>query len=80
MGAWQQRSQAGPHRRCDEISGAWFAAVSIRAHQFSIAYSYSSVVCTDFHLRESGDRLRAFSTALATLLLAAESFIWAQTE
>jgi hypothetical protein len=32
MGAWQQRSQAGPHRRCDEISGVWLFALIFDSH------------------------------------------------
>src|SRR5438270_13049017 len=37
MGAWQQRSQAGRHRRCDETFALWVSAlVLIRAHQFSM--------------------------------------------
>jgi hypothetical protein len=28
--------QAGPYKRCDEVSDAWFAPSSIRAHQFSM--------------------------------------------
>jgi hypothetical protein len=37
MGAWQQRSQAGRHRRCDEIFALGVSAlVLIRAHQFSM--------------------------------------------
>jgi hypothetical protein len=37
MGAWQQRSQAGRHRRCDEIFALWLSALVLICAQVATA-------------------------------------------